>query len=143
MNNSRHFILSHDTARRMAAACCMLPEYTGYHVNIVEPTRNGEQNKKLHACLSDIADQVEWMGKKLSVEIWKRLCTAAWLREVGEQPMLIPALDGNGFDVIFEHTSKLGVRKMAELIEWVLAFGSEQNVIWSEPISEQMREFDR
>lgn len=97
----RYFILAHDTARRLAAAQCLIAP-DGYVVEIKPPTRTLAENAKLHAILADIAAQVIWMGQKLPLEVWKRLCMAAWLRECGEQPMLIPAIDGNGFDVIFE-----------------------------------------
>ncbi|ANY87671.1 recombination protein NinB [Pseudomonas putida] len=99
---------------------------------IKDQDRSGEQNKKLHACLSDIAKQVEHAGKKWDVLIWKRLLTAAWLREAGEQPQLIPALDGNGFDVVYERTSQLSVKQCASLLEWIQAFGAEHQVRWSQ-----------
>jgi NinB protein len=76
---------------------------------------------------------VEWMGKKFNIDIWKRLVTAAWMREQNEQPMMIPALDGNGFDIIFERTSKLTQSQCGSLVEWILAFGAEHNVKWSAP----------
>lgn len=101
-------------------------------ITITEADRSVEQNAKLHACLADIAKQVEHAGKKWNVTIWKRLCTASWLREMGENAQMIPALDGNGFDVIYEKTSKLGVKKCASLIEWVLAFGAEHQVRWTQ-----------
>lgn len=99
---------------------------------ITEEDRTAEQNAKLHAMLSDISRQVEHAGQKWSVLIWKRLCTAAWLRELGESATLIPALDGNGFDVIYEKTSKLGVKRCASLIEWIYAFGAEHQVRWTQ-----------
>ena len=99
--------------------------------------RNKEQNAKLHAMLGDISKQVKWFERHWSILIWKRLVTASWLRECGENPIMIPALDGNGIDIIFEKTSKLGVKKMASLIEWVYMFGAEKNVIWSEPMPEE------
>lgn len=101
-------------------------------VAISEEDRTAEQNAKLHAMLADIARQVEHAGQKWNVLIWKRLCTAAWLREEGENATMIPALDGNGFDVIYEKTSKLGVKKCASLIEWVQAFGAENQVRWTQ-----------
>jgi len=101
-------------------------------IAITDADRSVEQNAKLHACLADIAKQVEHAGKKWNVTIWKRLCTASWLREMGENAQMIPALDGNGFDVIYEKTSKLGVKKCASLIEWVLAFGAEHQVRWTQ-----------
>ncbi len=121
------FYLRHDTARRLAReAVDAAPD--GYVVTIRESTRSSEQNRLLHAALTDIAEQVEWHGKKLSLDVWKRLCTAAWLREIGESPEMIPAIDGKGFDVIFERTSKLTVPQMTSLIEWVLAFGAQNGV---------------
>lgn len=93
--------------------------------------RSAEQNKLLHKLLTQVADQLTWNGQRFSVTVWKRLCTAAWLREAGHSPMLVPALDGHGVDMIFEHTSKLSVSQCASLITWVEAFGSQQGVKWS------------
>lgn len=101
-------------------------------VTIKEKDRSGDQNRALHAMLSDISRQVEHYGKKFDVETWKRLCTAAWLREEGEQAQLIPALDGNGFDVVFVHTSKLTIKQCASLITWIEAYGSQSGVRWTQ-----------
>ena len=98
---------------------------------IKDMDRSGEQNKLLHARLTDIANQVEHAGKKWDVLIWKRLLTAAWLREGGERPQMIPALDGHGFDVVYERTSKLSVKQCAELLDWIEAFGGEHQVRWT------------
>lgn len=100
----------------------------GYVVEIKESTRNSEQNAALHAMLTDISQQVKWHGQSFPVEVWKRLCMAAWLRESGGNPLLVPSLDGNGVDIIFERTSHLSVKKCAELIQWVECFGAEQGV---------------
>jgi hypothetical protein len=101
-------------------------------LSIKDEDRSGEQNKYLHALLGDIAGQVEHAGKKWDVLIWKRLLTAAWLREAGDQPQMIPAIDGHGFDVIYERTSKLTVKQCASLLEWIAAFGAEHEVRWSQ-----------
>lgn len=101
-------------------------------LSIADADRSGEQNKKLHASLTDIANQVEHAGRKWDALIWKRLLTAAWLREAGDQPQMIPAVDGHGFDVIYERTSKLTVKQCASLLEWIAAFGAEHQVRWSQ-----------
>ena len=101
-------------------------------VTINDEDRSAEQNKKLHAMLADIARQVEHAGMKWDVTIWKRLCTAAWLRETGASIQMIPAIDGNGIDVLYERTSKLSMKKCAELILWVEAFGAEHEVKWTQ-----------
>lgn len=101
-------------------------------VTINDEDRSAEQNKKLHAMLADISRQVEHAGMKWDVTIWKRLCTAAWLRETGAAIQMIPAIDGNGIDVLYERTSKLSMKKCAELIEWIEAFGAEHDVKWTQ-----------
>ncbi|MCF7536173.1 recombination protein NinB [Pseudomonas petrae] len=90
--------------------------------------RSSDQNRLLHAMLTDIANQVEHAGKKWDVLIWKRLLTAAWLREAGENPQFVPSLDGRGVDVIYERTSKLTVKQCASLLEWITAFAAEHQV---------------
>ena len=99
-----------------------------YIVTISEETRSILQNSKLHAMLSDIAKQVIYKGMKFNIVVWKRLLMASFIREIGGEPILVPALDGNGIDIIYEKTSKLGVKKMADFIEFVYAFGAENNV---------------
>lgn len=130
----QRFILAHATARQRAlSAVANAPD--GMVVEIKPPTRSLEQNAKLHAMLEDVANQVEWHGMKLHKDIWKRICTAAMLREIGESPMLVPSLDGHGIEIIYEKTSTMGKRMMAALIEWVYAFGSEKGVQWSERVA--------
>lgn len=90
--------------------------------------RSTLQNALLHAVLTDISKQVKHFNNYLDVTIWKRLCMAAWLRENNQKPLMIPALDGHGYDVIFEHTSKLNVSQCASFCTWCIVFGDEHNV---------------
>lgn len=98
----------------------------GQHLELeVRPAvRNLDQNALLHAALSEIAERVKWAGQKRTVEVWKRLCTAAWLRTRGESVELLPAIDGHGIDVVFRHSSKLTKAEMSDLIEYVSAFAA-------------------
>ena len=130
----QRFILSHDTARQRAMSAVAAAQ-DGMVVEIKPPTRSLEQNAKLHAMLEDVAKQVEWHGMKLHKDVWKRICTSAMIREIGESPMLIPSLDGHGIEIIYEKTSTMGKRLMSALIEWVYAFGSEKGVQWSERVA--------
>lgn len=95
-------------------------------ISIDSVTRNHEQNAKLHAMLSDISMQAVHAGSKWDLTIWKRLLMYAWLRDTGERAQMIPSLDGSGFDVIYERTSKLTVKQMAEFIEFVYATGTAE-----------------
>ena len=96
-----------------------------------ENKRSAAQNRMMHSMFGDLAKQARHCNQKLSIDVWKRLCTAAYLREINEKPQMIPALDGNGFDIIYERTSSLGAKKASGLIEWVGAFGAECNVEWT------------
>jgi len=119
--------LGSETHKQFVASL-ILKTPTGHFVTIEEPRRNLLQNAAIHACLTDISEQFEWHGRKLTVDIWKRLCMAAWLREEGEAPDLVPAIDGNGFDVIYTRTSKLTVAQASRFLEWVKMFGAQNGV---------------
>lgn len=97
-------------------------------VEIREPTRNTDQNRCLHSALSDLARQAKWHGQSFPAGVWKRLCVASWMRENGHNPMMVPALDGQGFDIVYERTSKLTVKQCSSLTEWIYALGSELGV---------------
>ncbi len=93
-------------------------------MTVAEPTRNLDQNAKLWATLTDIAEQVDWYGKKLTPEDWKHLFTSS-LRKL----QVVPNLDGSGFVALGLSTSKMSVREMSDLIELAQAVGAERGVI--------------
>lgn len=119
------FILAHQEARRRAMEAVRLAP-DGYAVRVTEPTRNLEQNALLHALLSEIAARKKWAGEFRDIETWKRLLTAAWLRVRGEGVTLLPAVDGQGFDVLYQHTSTLGKAEFSELVDYVQAWWADQ-----------------
>ena len=99
----------------------------------IRPERRSDaQNRLLHACLSEISKQVEWAGCKRDVDTWKRLLTAAWLRARGEPIEMLPALDGNGVDIVFRRTSQLTKAECAELSEFVMAWAAERGIVLME-----------
>jgi hypothetical protein len=89
-----------------------------------EETRSDAQNRLLHSRLNDISKQCEWAGRKWDTDQWKRLMTAAWCRVRNEGVEMVPAIDGKGFDVLYQRTSKLSRRDSAELSEFIMAWGS-------------------
>ena len=96
--------------------------------------RSYEQNSGLHAAIQDIANQLDWprkSGQMLDVEGWKRLLVAAWERSEGRPAEIYPALDGHGFDVVVRHTSRMSKEQLSELFDFVIAWGTEQGVIWT------------
>ena len=108
------------------------PMLVGGHRLVLEvkpEPRSSEQNRLLHAMLTELSLRVDWCGKKLPMEVWKRLCMAAWMREERQSPQLVPALDGNGVDIIYERTSRLTRDECGRLMEWITAFAAERGVL--------------
>lgn len=97
-------------------------------LTVGEEKRSTDQNAKLHATLTEIAKTKEWAGQRWDVEVWKRLLTAAWMRARGERIMVVPALDGQGVDVVFRRTSSLSKAECSELLEFVMAWCVENDV---------------
>ena len=121
------FRLVHAIARQRALeAVKNAPD--GYIVTVRGPTRNLEQNAALHALLQEIAETRQWAGQRLDVEDWKRLLTAAWMRATGRGIRLVPALDGQGFDALYQRTSTLTKAEMSELIDYIQAWKASDDV---------------
>ncbi len=92
-----------------------------------EPTRSNIQNSKMWAMLGDISKQCLVRGEKKSAETWKLLAMKALKHECAFEI----GLDGEPFPVGFR-SSQLSVKQMAELIEWLYAYGAENDVKWTE-----------
>jgi hypothetical protein len=80
--------------------------------------RNNSQNAKLHALLADIARRHVWAGQRLALEDWKRLFIAAFVRASGAPARFMPALDGQGFDVIGSTPEQFRAHIVAEVAKW-------------------------
>jgi hypothetical protein len=127
----RVFVMAHDIARQNAIRAVQEAP-AGHTVTIAEPTRNSDQNARLWAMLTDVAQQVEWYGKRLTQEDWKHVFTAS-LRKL----TVVPNLDGTGFVALGLSTSRMSKREFSDLIELIFAFGAERGVMWSEPEMEK------
>ncbi len=92
--------------------------------------RSDAQNRLLHSRLGDVAKHCTWAGKKQDVDTWRRLFMSAWLRTKGEPMDILPALDGHGVDIVYASTTKLSRADCADLSEYVMAWGTDQNVPW-------------
>lgn len=126
MSDRKMFRLVHAEARRRAAeAVQSAPE--GYVVTIKPPTRNLEQNALMWALLSDLERQTDWHGVRLTNEEWKDLLSAGLVKS-----RVVPNIEGNGFVILGQRTSKMTKREFADLVDLILAFGNERGVRWSD-----------
>lgn len=88
-------------------------------------TRSLEQNARMWAMLTEISEQVEWYGHRLTAEEWKDVFSAAMKRA-----KVVPGLDG-GFVVCGQSTSKMTRAEMSEMQTLMEAFGAERGVRFS------------
>ncbi|KDN11464.1 Phage NinB DNA recombination [Snodgrassella communis] len=89
--------------------------------------RSDEQNAKLHAMLGDIAKQKIFSGKKLTIEQWKMIFVSGHCIATGGQAEMAIGLEGEVIN-LRESTSQMGVKRMASLIEYITAWGAENDV---------------
>lgn len=134
MSRPATFLLRDDRDRQLAVRFVMHCPL-GQQVKITKPTRTLEQNKHLHGCLSDIADQVVWpadTGELHDLEYWKPRLTLTWLIEKKREYEIITALESNEVGILLPHTSDLTTEQCAEFIEFLYMFGATNGVTFKE-----------
>jgi hypothetical protein len=112
---------------RKAICRYVLAAPEGHVVTIGEPTRSLEANAKMWAMLSELSAQTDWHGMKLNPEEWKDLLSAGLV-----QSKVVPNMEGNGFVILGQGTSKLTKSQFAALIEFITAFGVGRGVVFSD-----------
>jgi len=141
MTTARMFILTgHAVRMRVVDAVLKAPD--GMTVVIAHAKRNSEQNARLHAMVSDIARQVDFFGQRRDAETVKRLLVDAFARvkkDLGE-PLagygrMLPSLDGSGCVQLGLQTRRFSKALMSEFIDYLHAWGVENDVYWSEKIT--------
>jgi hypothetical protein len=98
--------------------------YGGTRVEFKASKRTLPQNDRMWAMLTDIAIQKEHNGRRYSPEDWKCL----FMHALGQEMRFLPSLDGKTFVPLGHRSSDLGKEEMSELIELMLAWGTENGV---------------
>ena len=142
MSDKQTFILAHSTARNRAMhAIAHAPQ--GYMVTIQEPVKRRVQEEKYHAMLGDIARQIKYMGKRRSLECWKRLLVEAFVQIMRDEAKaqgkpdpfpageLLPSIDGMRIVQVSVPTRYFTIPQASMFIEYLHAFGAESGVVWS------------
>jgi hypothetical protein len=132
------FILVHDTARQRAAQACLTAQ-EGYRVIIKPPAKSRIQEERYHAMIGDIADQSEFMGKKMDADDWKRLLIDAFakvMRDAGtplhHDGRVVPSLDGQRVVQLGIQSSGFYKAEASQFIEFLFAYGAENGIVWKE-----------
>lgn len=103
---------------------CNAPVNT--RVEFKRAKRSLDQNSRMWAMLTEIAEQLEWQGVKYTADDWKdyfmhALKKARWM----------PAEDG-GMVPIGMHTSDLSKDEHSDLMEIITEFGARNGVVFRE-----------
>lgn len=128
---SRFLITVNGNADREKAARWCMAAKPGMRIEFKQAKRSGEQNDKLWAMLTEVSEQVEWHGIKLSPDDWKFIFLDALKREL----RVVPNIDGNGFVNLGRSSSDLSKDEMSNLIELIHAFGANHGVTFHDPVS--------
>lgn len=99
----------------------------GSRVEFKKPRRSLPQNDLLWARLTDIAQQVEWHGQRLSPADFKDMFTAS-LRKA----RVVPGIDPGSFVLLGLHTSDMDKEEMTALLDLIEAFGAERGVVFGD-----------
>lgn len=105
----------------------LLNTHDDIFIDVRSVTRSDEQNAKLHAMLGDIAKQKTFNGKKLSIEQWKMIFVSGHRIATGGQAEMAIGLEGEVIN-LRESTAQMSVKRMASLIEYITAWGVDNNV---------------
>ena len=117
-----------------------------YYVTVTEyDSRTLEQNAKIHAMLGDIAKQSRHLNQILGLDDWKRLCVAQFRTDCIQNDLprladywkrnefrLMPSLDGQTLVALGTQTRDMPMYVMSGFIEWLLYYGAENNITWSD-----------
>lgn len=95
-------------------------------VSIKPENRSTEQNSRFWALLSDVS-RSKPQGRSMTPERWK----AVFMQSFGHQVQFETDLEGRPFP-IGHSSSRLPKKVMADLMTFIEAWGSENNVVWSD-----------
>lgn len=119
-------IILHGLSSRQKAENIVNAAPSGSVMTVKPPTRSLDQNAKMWALLSDVSRACP-QGRRLTPDVWK----AVFLHACGHAVQFEHGLSGEPFPVGFR-SSRLSKAQMSELIEFILAWGTENGVEWSD-----------
>ena len=138
----KHFVIRRERQDNRAYICSFIMEHgvDGWNVDITEPKKKREQEEKYHAMISDIAKQVEHIGRKWDPDDMKRLLVDEFADEMRLAGMplhhdgrVAPSFDGRRIVQLGMQTRDFYVKEASQFIEFLYAFGEQRDVKWSEP----------
>lgn len=121
---SRHMITL--TARNRALAKAGVERAPdGWVLELREAKRSDEQNSALWGLLGQIQKQrPRHNGIRMSTDLWK----ATFMQALGQEMLMLPTLDGDGFFPMGHRSSHLTKGEFSNLIEFMLAWCAREGL---------------
>lgn len=136
MSDKKTIFLVGDIQKQYAKQCIdQAPN--DYVCLIKQKTRTLEQNAKFHAMCTDVSKQCKYAGTKRSVKQWKLIFISGHAVATNQPAECVPGIEGE-FINLRESSADMSVKRLSSVIEYMLAWGAENNVVWSEPQGEEM-----
>lgn len=134
---SRAVVVLNGQAQRERAIDWIERAKTGSRIEFKGPCRTLEQNSRFWAMLTDVAVQGRVNGRRFNTEQWKLMFLHAYAEERGIEIKYLPALNRAGMVPCGRSSSDLSVTEMSELMDFMSAWGAENNIAWSDPALKQ------
>lgn len=96
-----------------------------------QKTRTLEQNAKFHAMCTDVSKQCKYAGTKRTVQQWKLIFISGHAVATNQQAECVPGIEGE-FINLRESSADMGIKRLGSVMEYMMAWGAEHEVKWSE-----------
>lgn len=126
---SRALLVLHSQAIKAKAISWIEKAPFGTRLTFMGVKRTLPQNDKMWALLTEVSEQATHCGRRYSPDQWKVLMMHA----CGQEVQFIPSLDEKTFIPWGQRSSKLSKSEMSDLIEFIISWGLEHGVAFSDP----------
>lgn len=125
---SRATLIINDDMIRQKAINWLRKLPFGTRIEFKAPKRTLPQNDRMWAMLTDIAAFMRKRGTDYTTDEWKVIFMHACGREV----KFLPSLDGKNFIPYGQSSSDLSKQEMTDLIEFMFAWGAENEILFND-----------
>lgn len=95
----------------------------GMVIEIKPRTRTLDANAAMWPMLDALSKQTDWHGIRLSPDEWKDLLSAGLVKS-----KVVPNMDGTGFVILGQRTSKMSRSEFSDLLELIHSFAAERGI---------------
>lgn len=127
--SGRALIVIETSSDRAKAARWAQGVPVGTRIEFKETKRSLPQNDRLWAMLTDVQAFMKARGQDFTTDQWKCI----FMHACGQEVSFIPSLDRKTFIPYGQSSSDLSKQEMTDLIEFIFAWGAENEVVFHDP----------